>query len=163
MNTPTPPAADPLAQLRDIHLPAPVAWWPPAPGWWLLAGATLLLIGTVGYFLLRRYKRRRYRRLAQRAANTIYAQWQQQGDNLAFVQALNQLLKQTALVAFPGAPIAALSGTAWLQFLDSRLATPQFNRAETRVLADVYQTRIEHLQADAIQRAAEHWLRRHKC
>ena len=30
--------------LRDIHLPAPVGWWPPAPGWWLLAGLMLAVI-----------------------------------------------------------------------------------------------------------------------
>ena len=28
-------------QLRDIHLPESSLWWPPAPGWWILA---LLLI-----------------------------------------------------------------------------------------------------------------------
>ena len=34
-----------LQNLNDIVAPAPVAWWPPAPGWWMLAAllATLLL------------------------------------------------------------------------------------------------------------------------
>ena len=39
MNTP-----DPLAQLRDIHLPEPVSWWPPALGWWLVAMTVMTLL-----------------------------------------------------------------------------------------------------------------------
>ncbi|MDP7406676.1 MAG: DUF4381 domain-containing protein, partial [SAR324 cluster bacterium] len=27
---------DPLAALRDVHLPPAVSWWPPAPGWWII-------------------------------------------------------------------------------------------------------------------------------
>ena len=30
--------------LRDIHLPAPVGWWPLASGWWLLLAASLLCV-----------------------------------------------------------------------------------------------------------------------
>jgi hypothetical protein len=33
---------DPLAQLRDIHLPEAVSWWPLAIGWWLVAIVCIL-------------------------------------------------------------------------------------------------------------------------
>jgi hypothetical protein len=162
-SNPAPAGADPLAQLRDIHLPAPIGWWPPAPGWWLLGISLVLVIALLVYFLWRRHRQRHYRRLALQSAKEIYAQWQQSGDKLAFIQALNQLLKQTALVAFPQRPIAALTGAAWLNFLDSRLARPQFNQPATQILANVYQSHIDELQPEVLQRAAEFWLRRHKC
>ena len=34
-------------QLHDIHLPDPAGWWPPAPGWWILA---LLLLALLIWF-----------------------------------------------------------------------------------------------------------------
>lgn len=45
-----PELAKQLEQLKDIHLPPGVSWWPLAPGWWLLAGvmvaAALAVVGT---------------------------------------------------------------------------------------------------------------------
>src|SRR5690606_7958549 len=40
--TPERPATEespvnPLDQLEPLIAPAPINWWPPAPGWWLLA------------------------------------------------------------------------------------------------------------------------------
>ena len=49
---------DPKAlPLRDIHLPEPIGWWPPALGWWILA---LLVILTIGLciWLIRRITRK---------------------------------------------------------------------------------------------------------
>ena len=31
-------------ELRDIHLPDPLSWWPPAIGWWLLVIGSLALV-----------------------------------------------------------------------------------------------------------------------
>lgn len=169
--TPSAPAmpgigpADPLAQLRDIHMPPPVDWWPPAPGWWLLGGALLVALGIAAYAALRRFRQRRYRRIALRRLDALHAQWRQHGDRSAFLRDLNHLLKQTALRAYPAERVAALHGAAWLRFLDSTLRTPQFDGAATQPLADIYSAPAGDapLEADALRRAAAHWLRRHRC
>jgi hypothetical protein len=158
-----PGASDPLAQLRDIHLPAPVDWWPPAPGWWLLGFLLLALLGAALVWVLRRHRRRRYRRLALREVDALYTRWQQHNDSQTFLRELNQLLKQAALSAFPASRVAALSGEQWLKFLDSTLPRPQFDRAQTRVLADIYRADRAPLQADELRDAARFWLRRHRC
>lgn len=48
---------DPLSQLRDIHLPATGGFWPPAPGWWLLALILLLSLAGLCWLLHRRHRR----------------------------------------------------------------------------------------------------------
>jgi hypothetical protein len=156
-------AADPLAQLRDIHMPAPVDWWPPAPGWWLVGFLLLALLGAALAWAWRRYRRRRYRRIALREVDALYARWQAHNDGPAFLHGLNRLLKQAALSAFPASRVAALSGPQWLAFLDSTLPRAQFDNAATRALADIYRADSAPLQADELRRAARFWLRRHRC
>lgn len=39
-----PAGDDPLAGLPDIHLPPDVPFWPPAPGWFALAGLAVLVL-----------------------------------------------------------------------------------------------------------------------
>jgi Domain of unknown function (DUF4381) len=58
-----PELAKQLEQLKDIHLPPGISWWPLAPGWWLLAGlviAAALAVVTINYI---RRRTIRYRAL----------------------------------------------------------------------------------------------------
>ena len=155
--------ADPLAQLRDIHLPPPIGWWPLAPGWWLLGAIILVAFAIGGIWFVRRYRQRRYRGFALQQLRTLHRQWQTDRNDAAFAQATNRLLKQCALAAFPRSDVAALSGAEWLEFLDRHLRKPRFTDPDLRALATLYQPASHNVSADTLHDAASHWIRRHRC
>lgn len=164
MNSNTPAMNDTsLQQLRDIHLPPPVGWWPPAPGWWALL-FLLLTTTVVALIWWQKFrKKNRYRRLALQQLDALRAQWQQQRDDIRLVQSINQLLKQTALAAYPRQRVAALNGADWLLFLDSGLKQPRFSETNLRALATTYQSTPQSIAPDLLLNAAEYWIRRHRC
>lgn len=158
----------PLQQLRDIHLPAAVGWWPPAPGWWLLLFAALTSAIALLFWLRNHRRKNRYRRLALQHLHTLRDHWRQQErqqtrDDSALTQAINRLLKQTALAAYPRQRVAALTGADWLLFLDSGLKQPRFSEPELRALASTYQATPQTIRAEALFDASEYWIRRHRC
>lgn len=152
-----------LENLRDIHLPAPIGWWPPAPGWWILAALVLVGAVALSVWLTRRARRRRYRKLALLQLHALHKIWQEQRDDIAFAQAINRLLKQTALAAFPAANIAALNGADWLDWLDRQLRKPRFTEPDVRPLATLYKREPEPLAPEALRHAAQYWIRSHRC
>lgn len=126
-----PQTNDPLAQLRDIHLPQPVSLWPPAPGWWIVALALVLTLAVLLYCWLRHRRNNRYRRLALQELGQLSKTRDYSADTLRH---LNSLLKRT-LRAAPQAPAAAgLSGSEWLRFLDSSGNTREFSDGPGQLL-----------------------------
>jgi hypothetical protein len=115
---------DPLAQLRDIHSPDPIGWWPPAPGWWLLAALLLAGLALAGWLLYRQYRRNGYRRAAGRELSQAWACLQEQGDADGYVHDLSQILRRTALAAYPAHLVNGLHGQSWLRFLDQTSKNP---------------------------------------
>ncbi|HEX7953318.1 MAG TPA: DUF4381 domain-containing protein [Burkholderiales bacterium] len=128
------PASQTALQLRDIHLPGAPVFWPPAPGWWLVAVALLALLGWAGTVAARRYRayRRRKRVLA------VLAELEQ-----AFASApsperlarLSVLMRRLALARFPRRQVATLTGDAWLRFLDESGGNGRFAAGAGRALA----------------------------
>lgn len=110
-----------LDQLQDIAEPAPLPWWPPAPGWYYVFA--LLSIWTF-VFLFRAWQRWRanaYRRQAMSELEKL-----PQGDLVG----ISTLLKRVALVAYPRRRVASLSGTTWTDFLSQTCQKCDFSHGE---------------------------------
>ena len=108
---------DLLSQLRDIHGAAPVSWWPPAPGWWVLAVLVLLLLAWLVRRMLLRLRIRRRRKQMLAWIDHLNAHVDPGIDPHTYLATLNRIFKLVALRAFPERQCASLNGQAWTDFL----------------------------------------------
>lgn len=155
------PSADPLAALRDIHQPGLIETWPPAPGWWLLALLALLALIAGCVSLARRWRANRYRREARAELEQLLLDWQQHQDDQAYVDALQHLLKRTALTRFPREAVAGLTGEAWVQFLDRSTGSHDFSLGAPEALIDGHYRPGLDIDVPALSSAALQWINRH--
>ena len=142
-----------LAQLADIHLPAEVSYWPPAPGWWILA---FLFLGGGVYLIHRMVQLRNLRLVCQHALaelDNCYQRFAGAEDDdpgtlrLRYVNEFNSVIRRVALVHFPQANVAGLGGDAWVDFIrqkgdssglnDEIAAALSFGRFQTQCDVDV--------------------------
>ncbi len=93
-----------LSQLRDIHTPEPVGWWPLAPGWWILLA--LIIIGVTALIVWLRSKRKRVTAISESLRQL--KQLPDSGGKQELVTLL-QLFRRAALVYHSREQVAAVS------------------------------------------------------
>lgn len=96
-------------------------WWPPAIGWWVVAGVMLLLVVMALRFLQLKLAAHQRRREWLRALAAIGQELDPQGDAQQYLASLNRLFRAVALKAFPDTGCAGLQGEAWVTFIRSLL------------------------------------------
>lgn len=155
-------SGDPLAGLRAYHLPDPVSWWPPAPGWWVLLALLLVLMTVVGWWLLRRHRCRAAARQAMRELELLRSALLADRDTAMFTRGLSILLRRYVLAAFPGQQVAALTGEAWLTFLDSHGGDGHFLDGPGRQLVEAPYRPAAPVAADELAGLVRDWIRRNR-
>jgi len=148
-----------LEHLRPNHLPEPVGLWPPAIGWWLLAGLIILVLAGLAIYVYRRWKQTRYRSQALQLADDAFGQYQQHQDPRKLAQQCNELLKRVALHAFPNAHVAGLTGAEWSEFLATTGGLPQFHN-HSAFTNDRYNPNAQ-LSVDDIYELTRRWIKKH--
>jgi hypothetical protein len=156
-----------LQKLNDIVLPAQVGWWPLATGWYILSAVLLILLALLGYRLLRRWFKNRYRRAALQELQSLTHGMQNQEDRDSSLRQIPVLLKRTALSIYPREQVASLAGKEWHRFLNSKLRDPSFSEPIARTLDTVSYSagdlsQVDKLAATALLTASRHWLKHHQ-
>lgn len=157
-------AEDPLSQLRDIHLPDPVSFWPPAPGWWLLLLVVLIAIVFACRHAIAAMIRRRKLASVLAELDAAYRLYEtQRPDNaagLVFLAKVNSLLNRVVQVLYPDSGSANLTGSQWLRFLDACDNSSVFTQGPGSVLADGMYRPAFDADADALYDCARQWITR---
>lgn len=155
---------DPLAQLRDIHLPEAVGLWPLAPGWWLLLMLGSLAIAFLVWYALKRKRAKRYRTQAEAELEASYLNFQRSKDTSAYIRSSQEILRRTALYRYADrrANIAPLYGSEWIHFLDSCINKQLFSTTFGEALNDAHYQRTTAIDAAELHRSALYWLRHHE-
>ena len=109
---------DALAQLKDIHLPQAVGWWPLAPGWYMLLLLLILVMMTSIFWVNKKRKQSKPKKQALKLLS-IYLDNFKQDHNASLASArISELLKRVALVYYPRQKVASMHGEAWINFLN---------------------------------------------
>ena len=153
------PVQPPALQLKDIHTPGIPEFWPPAPGWWLLAVVAIVLLTWFGIKLRHYLQSRRQRNQVLQLLNEL-------GDRFDPAQApewlseLSILLRRVALTRFPRQQIASLHGRDWLRFLDESGGNGRFSDGPGQVIATGPYQKESQFEPDAVITLAREWIRK---
>jgi hypothetical protein len=148
---------DPLAQLKDIHLPNQIANYPLAPGWWIVA--VLLLTLAIWLLLkgLKSYRLNKVKRQALSILAKINENEENQNDNIM------NLLKWSALQYFPRHLVAPLFGQQLQQFM-IRCLPIKDQQAFTDLSQSAFDCRYTinelTIQDKTLKQAAQLWLKK---
>lgn len=148
-----------LQQLRDIHYPSPISWWPLAPGWYLLIALLGVLFFLIIRLLYKRWCKVKKQKIILQKLNDIKIKVQQNPFSEEVVQPLALLLKQVSLLLYPRQQVSGLCGQAWLEFLNRTGKTELFTSDIGRLLISApYQARPPAELAELV-RLVENWIK----
>jgi hypothetical protein len=152
-----------LANLHDIVMPPPVPWWPPAPGWYVLAVVVGALVIAIVWRARRRWLARRYRTQALTELRAIHLDSLEPADAAA---SMMTVLKRTALAAYPRQQVAGLSGVDWWSFLDQSVGGNEFSESlgpmtNVLVYSDAPNDETSVAVIEQLAVASERWVRNH--
>lgn len=126
-----------LQKMRDIHYPGDPSWFPPAPGWWLVA---LLVIAALIWLYRALYRYRRDRAPYQ-VAKHLLERAQTEFDNgeldaRTYLDRCNDILKRLLVRVRNESAASPASGHQWLALLDKLHGGKDFREGAGVALGD---------------------------
>jgi len=153
--------ANPLATLKDIHLPEPPGLWPLAPGWYIALFIVLLCLGLIIQALKKRYRFNQPKKEALRLLHQAQENFAQDNNSQVACATVGEILKRVALSYYPRMDVAGLHGKEWIAFLNKTGKKIDFN-AEASLLLEVPFQPPQTLDITPLFQKAEKWIQQRR-
>jgi hypothetical protein len=132
----------------------------------VVGGVVLALVIWTVWMGWKRWQAAAYRRAALAELQRLTARAADDTQREFALRELPELVKRTALAAFPRQQVASLSDASWLEFLDRTGHTDAFTHGQGKWLpALAYDPhaagRLDVHEADALCSVISHWIRGH--
>ena len=157
--------------LKDIHLPEAISWWPLASGWWLLL-TCLVLLAVIVFFIKKTHQRKQLNREINIEIKKIKTQFRHTKNKYELAQSLSILLRRSSISFYSEKNVAGLTGERWLTFLDdttsktngsSNTEKLQSKMGNVLIVAPYLpKTSDFDFDAQALLRLCENWLKTQK-
>lgn len=144
-------------QLRDIHAPEAVSWWPLAPGWWLVVACVVIAGVVLVPRLLNAWRRNAFRRAIRAELEMLRRDAEGVTETIGYLQDVNRLLRRVLLSLEPRQRVAALHGPAWIELLESHSRTALTPEVRAALAEDCYRG-SSSVTIEAVHAAVRRWL-----
>lgn len=160
MSESTNPLAQQLAeQLRDVHLPDTVSWWPLAIGWWVVFAIVVLATVLLAIFIIRKWQANRYRKTALSELADAHTLWRTHNDTGLYLSSVNDILKKVMLSLGQSSDISK-SGSSWIEILNKFAKRPLSDASQQALAFECYAAEPE-VDADAVNADVVNWVKTH--
>ena len=145
-------------QLKELHLPDSVSWWPPAIGWWIIV-LVIPLLFVLGLWLYRYLTRKTAIKTARKILVDLKKN-EQLNDREKLIQ-LSILFRRVA-ISISKEQVAGLTGKEWLAFLDKSIKGDPFSEGIGQLLITVPYQKIMPTrdELDQLFDICEEWLKK---
>lgn len=128
---------DLITNLRDIHQPPAIPFWPLAPGWYFLFALIIIALTVSGYCFYKKWLAHAVKRLVLERIDEL--EKRQKAESFSaktstISEELSALLKRAALARYPRRQVAGLHAESWLLFLDRTGQTTEFSQGIGKLL-----------------------------
>jgi len=138
-----------MRELQQIQVTEQISMYPLALGYWLL----LLLVCFVLLYFAWRYYDNRYRRIQIAKMQVIY---QNRKDDIAYITAMNQILRQVAIYISGRNQVANLTQSNWLHYLQSKCNSDAPKDFDIAVSKSIYDKKFNG-NIEAVHQYACNW------
>jgi hypothetical protein len=151
---------------NDYIEPARIPFSYQSPGWYMLATLLLIALALLVFFIIRQYRKNRYRSQALRFLSVLQQQYGASDSYQLLAYQTAILIKRIAIAKYGRTAVAGLCGNPWIHWLNATIKKKtknKFGDTDLRLVGDgIYaDQKLTAEQVNPFVEKAKTWIRYH--